>query len=114
VFDSGQSEYFVIGAGRSAILGGLILPDARILNRNNQFLQDIQAAVAQQQYDLLILTHQRSTLLDVELVKQHYELRETLLAPMPPAPLLSPKKWLLDVWVPTAQPAPMFPKSANP
>jgi hypothetical protein len=114
VVDSGQSEYFVIGAGRSAILGGLILPDARILNRNNQFLQDIQTAVAQQQYDLLILTHQRSTLLDVELVKQHYELQKTLLAPMPPAPLLSPKKWLLDVWVPAAQPAPMFPKSANP
>jgi hypothetical protein len=104
VFDSGQSEYFVVGAGRSAILGGLIPPDARILNRNKQFLQAIQASVAQQQYDLLILTHQRSTLLDADLVKQHYELRETLRVTMPPAPLLSPKKWLLDVWVPQSPP----------
>jgi hypothetical protein len=100
VFDSGQSEYFVVGANDTASMWGMIPADFRILERNNQFLRDIQTSVVQQNYDLVVLTHQRSTFLSAELVKQQYDLLGTFPAPMPPAPLLSPKKWQLDVWVP--------------
>lgn len=108
IYDSGQSEYFIKGAQpRSAGDSGLmqLLPvDPKIIARNNAFLAGIEEDVRAQRYQLVILAHDMSRILDVDFLAQYYEPAGELLAPTRPIPLLQARNWRLDLWKPKRLP----------
>jgi hypothetical protein len=104
IYDSGQSEYFIKGAQRqTAGASGLLRQwpvDAKIVARNNEFLTGIEQDVRTQKYQLVILAHDMSNILDVDFLAQYYDYSGQLTAPTRPIPLLQARNWRLDVWKP--------------
>jgi hypothetical protein len=104
IYDSGQSEYFIKGAQRqTAGASGLLQQwpvDAKIVARNNEFLTGIEQDVRAQKYQLVILAHDMSNILDVDFLAQYYDYSGQLTAPTRPIPLLQARNWRLDVWKP--------------
>jgi hypothetical protein len=99
VYDSGESEYFILGAERKIFNISLI--DHKIEKRQEQFLQEISESVKQKKYDLIILTkdhlpvgYNRFIYKNLSLINKCYEYQGTL-----PAPMLT-KTTELNIWKP--------------
>jgi hypothetical protein len=100
--DSGQSQYFINGMERQAKLSSLFPPNKAIVDRNNAYLNQIEQAVTQRQYDLVIITQRRSPILPEAFLTQHYAYAGSIHAPMLPAPFIGARNWPLDVYEPKA------------
>jgi hypothetical protein len=99
VYDSGESEYFVLGAKRNFF--NISFTDHEIEKRNQQFLREVSESVKQQKYDLIILTrdylpvgYDRFIYKNTNLINECYEYQGTL-----PATMLS-KSVELNIWKP--------------
>lgn len=95
VYDSGQSEFFVMGADRKGWLK--IFPeDKKFKDRNNQFLADINKSVSSKRYNLIILTTGSSPFISEQFLQQYYQFQESIPAPM----MLAREHYQLDIWQP--------------
>jgi hypothetical protein len=99
VYDSGESEYFLLGAERKIF--SISFTDRKIEKRNQQFLQEISASVKEKKYDLIILTkdhlpvgYNRFIYKNLSLINKCYEYQGTL-----PAPMLT-QTTELNIWKP--------------
>lgn len=94
VYDSGHSEYFIVGSEREIL--NLQLPwSERVKQRYNQFTQEVDESLKDQKYDLLIMT-QNILPYPEKVLEECYEYQETL-----PVDMLA-NQWKLDIWKPRA------------
>jgi hypothetical protein len=100
VYDSGQSEYFIAGTKREAKLSSLFPNNAAVVERNNAYLNQIEQDVINHQYELVIVTNDRSPILPAAFLEQYYNYAGYVHAPMPPAPFIGARNWLLDIYEP--------------
>jgi hypothetical protein len=100
--DSGQSQYFINGMERKAKLSSFFPSSNAMVDRNNAYLNQVEQAVTKHQYDLVIITQSRSPILPEDFLSQHYTYSGSIHAPMPPAPFIGPRNWLLDVYQPNS------------
>lgn len=92
VYDSGHSEYFIVGAERKVF--NISFPsDARVTARYNEYMDEVYNSLKTKKYDLIVLTKDYSPLPE-NLLKQCYKYQETL-----PISMLA-DKWKLDIWKP--------------
>jgi hypothetical protein len=100
--DSGQSQYFINGMERKAKLSSFFPSSNAIVDRNNAYLNQVEQDVINRRYDLVIITQSRSPILPEDFLSQHYTYSGSIHAPMPPAPFIGPRNWLLDVYQPNS------------
>jgi hypothetical protein len=104
--DSGQSQYFINGVERKAKLSSFFPSNNALIDRNNAYLNQVEQDVINRRYDLVIITQSRSPILPEDFLTQHYTYAGSIHAPMPPAPFIGPRNWLLDVYQPNSVAAP--------
>ncbi|HEY9299131.1 MAG TPA: hypothetical protein VIQ31_22790, partial [Phormidium sp.] len=93
VYDSGQSEYFVLGAKRKIF--NIELPtDNRIKQRVEKYRQEIADSVQNQEFDLVVLTQGYSEFVSETLVSKCYNYQGEVTVNM------LAQTWKLDVWRP--------------
>jgi hypothetical protein len=98
VYDSGQSQYFVLSTKRPAFLDKIISPKRReIQRRYDTFLQKINNDVKSKKYDLVILTKGYSPFISEKFLKKYYSYQKTFVAPMS---VKAQRNWELDIWKP--------------
>ncbi len=105
VYDSGQSQYFVLSTKRQGFWGNIIPPrQSKIQLRYETFLQEINRDVKSKKYDLIVLTKGYSPFISENFLKKYYQRKTTLIAPMSAK---SKQNWKLDIWKPILkQPSP--------
>lgn len=93
VYDSGQSEYFILGEKRKIF--NIDLPtDNRIKQRVEDYEQEIANSLLNQEFDLVILTQRYSSFIREDLVKKCYNYQGEVSLNM------QNQTWKLDVWRP--------------
>lgn len=103
--DSGQSEYFIRGTEREAKLSSWFPQNAAIAQRNDAYLNQVEADLKNRRYGLVILTHNLSPILPEAFLEKYYTYAGSIVAPMPAEAFRSNRRWLLDVYEPKV-PAP--------
>ncbi|MFB2934889.1 hypothetical protein ACE1B6_06385 [Aerosakkonemataceae cyanobacterium BLCC-F154] len=93
VYDSGQSEYFILGQKRKIF--NIELPtDNKIKQRVKDYKQEIASSIQNQEFDLVVLTQRYSEFVSEDLVKKCYNYQGEVTVNM------LAQSWKLDVWRP--------------
>jgi hypothetical protein len=103
VYDSGQSEYFIQGVAEKTPLTQLLPNRAKLIERNNAYVTQIEQDISQKAFDLVVLTQNHSTLVSEKFLRQYYEKKRSITAVMPPTPFKGPRTRALDIYEPKVQ-----------
>jgi hypothetical protein len=106
VYDSGQSEYFIQGVAEKTPLTRLLPNRAKLIERNNAYVTQIEQDISQKAFDLVVLTQNHSTLVSEKFLRQYYEKKRSITAVMPPTPFKGPRTRELDIYEPKVQTTP--------
>jgi hypothetical protein len=109
VLDSGQSEYFIKGNERDAKLSSWFPKNTAIVERNNAYLNQVEADLKNHRYGLVIVTQSVSPILSENFLGQYYTYAGSIVAPMPAEAFRGNSRWLLDVYEPKAPATPKQP-----
>jgi hypothetical protein len=95
--DSGHTEYYYNIAREDYPGDSLLGPSFDVIQDNgHKYLNSIEAAVKQRQFDALMLTANWGLPQDMDLIRANYRLDESITVPMPQRG----QTWAVDIWLP--------------
>ena len=94
IVDSGENEYFYATRPYPPLV---LLPGyEEVVQRGQDYLNDVEAGVRKKGYDLVIITENYSPFISVAVLQNYYTYVETITVNMPQ----TDQQWSLQVWIP--------------